>query len=208
MDGLVVNEDKCKAIVTGKQRLALEHLVVGQGHLPPEIVASSGEQQISRGIFITDKSIMQGDKENLTLLYYPPEETGQEAVTLIELGPSTNACPQGLCMCHYYNTFNNNLSIIQFLIIHFHKSSKEKKKFEDLFFLCIFYSLSLSLTLFLLLLFQSCCTWLASERRRQRRTSNMLSRSSSMSEPLNLMLAVVQRIRTRKPFLPISNIFR
>lgn len=100
LDGLVVNEDKCKAIVTGKQRLALEHLVVGQGHLPPEIVASSGEQQISRGIFITDKSIMQGDKENLTLLYYPPEETGQEAVTLIELGPSTNACPQGLFMLH------------------------------------------------------------------------------------------------------------
>lgn len=40
---------------------------------------------------------MQGEKENLTLLYYPPEETGQEAVTIIELGPSTNACPQGLC---------------------------------------------------------------------------------------------------------------
>lgn len=40
---------------------------------------------------------MQGEKENLTLLYYPPEEAGQEAVTIIELGPLTNACPQGLC---------------------------------------------------------------------------------------------------------------
>lgn len=40
---------------------------------------------------------MHGEKENLTLLYYPPEEVGQEAVTIIELGPSTNACPQGLC---------------------------------------------------------------------------------------------------------------
>ncbi|KAI4499972.1 hypothetical protein M0802_004842 [Mischocyttarus mexicanus] len=100
LDGVVINEDKCKAIVTGKQRLALEHLVVGQGHLPPEIVAFEGEQQISRGIFITDRSIMQGEKENLTLLYYPPEEPGQEPVTLIELGPSTNACPQGLFMVH------------------------------------------------------------------------------------------------------------
>lgn len=121
LDGVVIKEDKCEAIVTGKQRLALEHLVVGQGHLPPEIVAFEGEQQISRGIFITDRydsfiilykftktliieyfylldrSIMQGEKENLTLLYYPPEEPGQEPVTLIELGPSTNACPQGLC---------------------------------------------------------------------------------------------------------------
>lgn len=55
LDGVVVNEDKCKAIITGKQRLALEHLVVGQGHLPPEIVASEGENQISRGIFVTDR---------------------------------------------------------------------------------------------------------------------------------------------------------
>jgi len=55
LDGVVVNEDKCKAIISGKQRLALEHLVVGQGHLPPEIVASEGENQISRGIFITDR---------------------------------------------------------------------------------------------------------------------------------------------------------
>lgn len=55
LDGVAVKEDKCKAIITGKQRLALEHLVVGQGHLPPEIVASVGENQISRGIFITDR---------------------------------------------------------------------------------------------------------------------------------------------------------
>ncbi|KAL0116105.1 hypothetical protein PUN28_011162 [Cardiocondyla obscurior] len=100
LDGVIVNEDKCKAIISGRQRLALEHLVVGQGHLPPEIVASEGENQISRGIFITDRSIMQGEKESLTLLYYPPEKPDQEAVTLIELGPSTNACPQGLFIIH------------------------------------------------------------------------------------------------------------
>lgn len=58
LDGVVVNEDKCKAIISGRQRLALEHLVVGQGHLPPEIVASEGENQISRGIFITDRYLL------------------------------------------------------------------------------------------------------------------------------------------------------
>ncbi|XP_076164472.1 rab escort protein isoform X2 [Ptiloglossa arizonensis] len=100
LDGVVIDKDKCKAIISGKQRLTLEHLVVGQGHLPPTIVASEGEQRISRGVFITDRSIMQGEKENLTLLYYPPEEPGQEPITLIELGPSTNACPQGLFMVH------------------------------------------------------------------------------------------------------------
>ncbi|XP_071642335.1 rab proteins geranylgeranyltransferase component A 1-like isoform X2 [Temnothorax longispinosus] len=100
LDGVVVNEDKCKAIISGRQRFALEHLVVGQGHLPPEIVASEGENQISRKIFITDRSIMQGEEESLTFLYYSPEEQDQGAVTLIELGPSTNACPQGLFIIH------------------------------------------------------------------------------------------------------------
>lgn len=57
LDGVVVdeNDSKCKAILSGKQRLMLNHLVVGQGHLPPEIVISPGENQISRGIFITDR---------------------------------------------------------------------------------------------------------------------------------------------------------
>ncbi|KAK0081054.1 hypothetical protein PV325_012890 [Microctonus aethiopoides] len=100
LDGLIIGEDKCKAIITGKQKITLKHLVVGQSHLPTELVASTGEQKISRGIFITDRSIMQGEKENLTLLYYPSEEPNQQPVTLIELGPTTNACPQGLFMIH------------------------------------------------------------------------------------------------------------
>lgn len=100
LDGVVIDNEKCKAIITGKQKLALEHLVVGQGHLPSEIIDSTGENKISRGIFITDRSIMQSEKENLTLLYCPPDEADQEPVTLIELGPSTNACPQGLFMIH------------------------------------------------------------------------------------------------------------
>lgn len=36
----------------------MEHLVVGQGHLPPEVVASEGDQRISRGIFITDRYLL------------------------------------------------------------------------------------------------------------------------------------------------------
>lgn len=55
---------------------------------------------------------MQGEKESLTLLYYPPEEQGQEPVTLIELGPSTNACPQGLCMYKInMNIFQNHFDL-------------------------------------------------------------------------------------------------
>lgn len=53
---------------------------------------------------------MQGEKENLTLLYAPPEESGQEPVTLIELGPLTNACPQGLCMYIFFNLLIININ--------------------------------------------------------------------------------------------------
>lgn len=63
----MVSKDECKGIISGKQRLALNHLVVGQGHLPPEIVASEGQQQISRGIFITDRSVINITKKNLMI---------------------------------------------------------------------------------------------------------------------------------------------
>lgn len=69
LDGVIVNEDKCKAIISGRQRLALEHLVVGQGHLPPEIVASEGENQISRGIFITDRYFLHTISYSLKVIY-------------------------------------------------------------------------------------------------------------------------------------------
>lgn len=59
---------------------------------------------------------MQGEKESLTLLYYPPEEPGQEPVTLIELGPSTNACPQGLCMYNINGKCTVELKSISILL--------------------------------------------------------------------------------------------
>lgn len=58
LDGIVIHKNQCKAIISGKQRISLEHLVVGQGHLPPEVVASEGDQRISRGIFITDRYLL------------------------------------------------------------------------------------------------------------------------------------------------------
>lgn len=67
---------------------------------------------------------MQGEKESLTLLYYPPEKSDQEAVTLIELGPSTNACPQGLCMCNINaNFFRISLIYIRYTFSFFFSRS-------------------------------------------------------------------------------------
>lgn len=37
----------------------------------------------------------------LTLLQFPPQDPNGEIVTVIEVGPSTNACPQNLCKFLY-----------------------------------------------------------------------------------------------------------
>lgn len=77
---------------------------------------------------------MQGEKESLTLLYYPPEGAGQEPVTVIELGPSTNACPQGLCM------YNIRTKVQDALLVSVHyncmKSSYKVKSKKSRHFVC------------------------------------------------------------------------
>ncbi|KAG8315248.1 hypothetical protein J6590_075347 [Homalodisca vitripennis] len=45
-------------------------------------------------------SMLAGNKEMLTLLQFPPQDANGELVTVIEVGPSTNACPQGLYVVH------------------------------------------------------------------------------------------------------------
>lgn len=84
------------------------------------------------------RSIMQGEKESLTLLYYPPEKPDQEAVTLIELGPSTNACPQGLCMYNINtNIFQNRFDFISashisfFSLVMIHMTCKRTKNAKE-----------------------------------------------------------------------------
>lgn len=40
---------------------------------------------------------MPAEKEPLTFLQFPPGPTHPNPVTVIEVGPSTHACPKGLC---------------------------------------------------------------------------------------------------------------
>ncbi|PNF21570.1 hypothetical protein B7P43_G12710 [Cryptotermes secundus] len=46
------------------------------------------------------RSILLADKESLTLLQFPPVDGSSEPVTVIEVGPSTNACPPGMYVVH------------------------------------------------------------------------------------------------------------
>lgn len=39
---------------------------------------------------------MPCEKENLTLLLFPPEN-GKNPITILEVGPASGVCPQNLC---------------------------------------------------------------------------------------------------------------
>ena len=45
---------------------------------------------------VISRSILPAEKESLTLLQFPLEN-GQEPITIVEVGPTTHACPNGLC---------------------------------------------------------------------------------------------------------------
>ncbi|CAG9834623.1 unnamed protein product [Diabrotica balteata] len=56
-------------------------------------------QRLRRCALITDKSILDSEKEHLTLAFYPPEN-GKPLVKIIELGCLTGTCPKPLNVVH------------------------------------------------------------------------------------------------------------
>lgn len=102
-DAIIVDandEEKCVGIMSGQQRLETANLVMGVGYAPPDFVKTAPSGGLSRGIFVTDRSMLPADKESLTLLQFPPLDGSKEPVTVIEVGHTTNACPKGLYVVH------------------------------------------------------------------------------------------------------------
>ncbi|XP_034245153.1 rab proteins geranylgeranyltransferase component A 1 [Thrips palmi] len=97
---LVVANERCVGVVSCGQRLMAEHVVMGIAQAPTQYLDGQQPSGISRGVFITNKSIMPSEKEPLTFLQFPPGPSHPNPVTVIEVGPSTHACPQGLFMVH------------------------------------------------------------------------------------------------------------
>lgn len=99
-DGVIVAANDCKGIVSNQQRLNAQHLVMGISNAPKSFLKSAPTSGLSRGIFLIDRSILPAEKETLTLLQFPPCEGSPEPITVVEVGPSTNACPPGLFVVH------------------------------------------------------------------------------------------------------------
>ncbi|RZF47415.1 hypothetical protein LSTR_LSTR010618 [Laodelphax striatellus] len=73
---------------------------MGISNAPKSFLKSAPTSGLSRGIFLIDRSILPAEKETLTLLQFPPCEGSPEPITVVEVGPSTNACPPGLFVVH------------------------------------------------------------------------------------------------------------
>lgn len=78
------------------QTISAEHLITSIQYSPEKYVKSLKTKYISRGVLITDKSVLKSENEHLTLLLYPPENA-KNSVTIIELGHLTGTCPKNLC---------------------------------------------------------------------------------------------------------------
>ena len=100
-DGLIIKDNKCCGVISGNQRLSAKQVILSSSYVPSEYLSNENCENISRAIFVTDKSILSSEKEPLTLLRFPPvPRVTENPVTVIELGPGTHACPEGLFVLH------------------------------------------------------------------------------------------------------------
>ncbi|KAK3923718.1 Rab proteins geranylgeranyltransferase component A 2 [Frankliniella fusca] len=97
---LLVADDRCVGVVSCGQRLVADHVVMSISQAPSNYLDETPSNGISRAVFITNKSIMPSEKEPLTFLQFPPGPNHPNPITVIEVGPSTHACPKGLFLVH------------------------------------------------------------------------------------------------------------
>ncbi|KAK8731812.1 hypothetical protein OTU49_007276 [Cherax quadricarinatus] len=100
---IIDSENKCLGVMSEGQRLHCSHLVMDASYVPERysgIGSSAAQKSISRGIFITDRSILSSDKEQLTLLRLPEKDGNPQPVTIIEVGAGSGICPKNLYCVH------------------------------------------------------------------------------------------------------------
>lgn len=103
VSSLVVHgpSNTCRGLLSEGQRFTCSHLVMSVSSAPQEYLPQSGPAgSVSRAIFLTDRSILPHEKEQLTLLRLPAKDGNPQPVTVVEVGPGTNVCPKGLYCVH------------------------------------------------------------------------------------------------------------
>jgi hypothetical protein len=96
---MITDQDgRCKGVVdTEGQRLNTKWLVMEASFASEKLLPKNQPKRFtSRGVFITDRSILPSDSEHITLLSFPPGTNQSVPTSVFELAPMSMACPQGL----------------------------------------------------------------------------------------------------------------
>jgi len=102
VDGVVVAEDKCVGVVVEGQKISCDYLVLPDSKLPPELEKGGERPSVctSRGVFLSTKSMLPAEKEQLSFVSVPPSEERREPVHVIEVSAGAAACPKQLHLTH------------------------------------------------------------------------------------------------------------
>lgn len=93
-------------MISNGLKIEASQFIVTSSLSPETFTVPKSTAQITRGIFITDKSILEAEKESVTLLQFPLESS----VTVMEMGSACHVCPPGLFVVHMTtqgNSFKN-----------------------------------------------------------------------------------------------------
>ncbi|XP_072941819.1 rab proteins geranylgeranyltransferase component A 2 isoform X2 [Epargyreus clarus] len=99
-----VDEGRTVVVIGSKSKvLNCDHLVIGINECPKDLISPEPAESsdISKAVFITNGTIMKSEKEPLSLLRFPPLSEGDNAVTVLEVGPATGSCPKGLFVVYF-----------------------------------------------------------------------------------------------------------
>ncbi|XP_077402111.1 rab proteins geranylgeranyltransferase component A 1 isoform X2 [Vanacampus margaritifer] len=94
--------NRCTSLIDGcGQRITSSHFVLEDGFLPTRLKNEAAPtRSISRGVLITDRSVLPGDQDQVSVVTIPPVEAGLPAVRMVELSPSTMTCAPGTYLVH------------------------------------------------------------------------------------------------------------
>ncbi|CAH0560561.1 unnamed protein product [Brassicogethes aeneus] len=139
--GLILEENSFKSILIGKQKIKAKNFVLGLNLTPDFFLNKVKKKFISRGVFITNKSIMDSDNEPLTLLLYPAEND-KNPCTVLELPWLSSCCPKDTYLVHIScNQINNPEDDLKHCVKNLFTLNEDFKAFKPLIFYSSYFSI-------------------------------------------------------------------
>lgn len=92
-----VEEESCIKVTLDDEIIECKHLIMNRSYVPSKYISVDQKPpEVSMAILITNASILPSESEHVSFLTIPPLPGKEELVKIVELGPSSSACPSGL----------------------------------------------------------------------------------------------------------------